>query len=259
MPSAAARSLHAARTAVMKSRNSSAVGPRAGFPACVCRGHSGKEGAHRMGQHGGQNRLSFPAWVEEYYSRKNYGERLNDRGVDDPAPVLWKCKCGCYLHKSRHAVSNNMRRCAPCDPTCFVCPIHEGRASKPAMQAFGLLCNSVAGLQAACTVVIEAHVLPGFGPFDFWLWEWGILVEVDGAHHTNGSIYGVDAHEQMLRDRVKEQAALEAGYRVVRLHCWDKSWWSLALDTALGETLSGLPPRVHCTPFYPTWYFLAGV
>jgi hypothetical protein len=83
MPSAAARSLHAARTAVMKSRNSSAVGPRAGFPACVFRGHSGKEGAHRMGQHGGQNRLSFPAWVEEYYSRKNYGERLNDRGVDD--------------------------------------------------------------------------------------------------------------------------------------------------------------------------------
>lgn len=211
-----------------------------------------------MGHRGGKNRCYFPSWVEQYYSRKNGQEALNGRGVDDLSPVLWKCQCGCYLHKSRHAVSNNVRRHAPGSPTCFDCPIHAGNASTPAQHAFALLCNTASTKELACTVVIESHVLTGFGAFDFWLWEWGVLVEVDGAHHTNGSIYGKEAQEQMLLDRAKEQAAVEAGYRVVRLHCWDKLWWAATIDAALDEASLGLPPRVHHTPFYPTWYFLAG-
>jgi hypothetical protein len=62
-------------------------------------------------------------------------------------------------------------------------------------------------LGEACTVVWEARVVEGWGPFDFWLWEWGVVVEVDGLQHTSAAHHGTEWQAQWLTDRCKEAAA----------------------------------------------------
>lgn len=201
---------------------------------------------------GGQNRRRFPSWVARQYSALNQ-EPIGARGVDYPVPVLWRCTCGCHVYKSRHAVSNNLRRHNPCPATCFECPMHGYRqhASAPARLAFALLCSIAAGLLFPCTVVWEARVVHGFGAFDFWLLQWAVLVEVDGDQHTEGSYCGTDAAEQAVRDRAKEVAALAHGFHVVRLHVRDWLWWQATVRNAMLEAAQGMPPRLHVTPSYP--------
>jgi very-short-patch-repair endonuclease len=66
-----------------------------------------------------------------------------------------------------------------------------------------------------------------------------VLVEVDGAQHTEGTIHGMDAEERMLRDQQKDAAALRGGFHVVRLHVYDTPWWQQVVRGAMVESRLG--------------------
>lgn len=209
---------------------------------------------------GGHNRQRFTQRVRQFWSPRNAWE-LDAAGVDDLTPALWKLRCGCHVHKSRHAVSNSLRRAAesgcPRHPACFECPRHgAGRrsASFPTRRAFAVLCDIAATLERTCTVVWEGRPIAGLPAFDFWLLELRIVVEVDGAQHTEGSHHGTSAEEQALRDAAKNREAIRAGYHVVRLHVGDDWCWAGVVSGAIAAAACGplvCPPQLHRSPFYP--------
>jgi hypothetical protein len=194
--------------------------------------------------------------VHEFYSIKN-GDTLDAPGVDGTRLVIWRCSCGCYLGKSRHAVSANIRDHAPGQHTCFLCPIHRDikPASKYAVWGWATACGVAAELKdegfCHCTVVLEAHVLGGrWGAFDMWMHPCKLVVEVDGEHHFRGSMYGKANIRQRLADKRKEDAAVEAGYHVVRMHYKDRLVWANVLEQGLRSVVRGRPPCVHRSPTY---------
>ena len=71
--------------------------------------------------------------------------------------------------------------------------------------------------------------------FDFWLPDVGVLIEVDGAQHTDTAIRRKAACQQMQRDLLYTRAAIEAGYILVRLHEWDVAHWQSTVQAALHE------------------------
>ena len=138
-------------------------------------------------------------------------------------------------------------------PACFKCHYHSDtpRASNRARQAFAILCQISGWLEKRCTVVWEARPEDGLGPFDFWLHELRVVVEVDGAQHTEGRYKSVEAWEQRLRDDAKDAAATAKGYHVVRLHVYDDtSEWHKAIRAAVFGALRGDAATVHRTPYY---------
>lgn len=119
-------------------------------------------------------------------------------------------------------------------------------------RAYAALCFMAMGMPGRCTIVLEAQPFGQRMPFDMWLWEWGVLVEVDGEQHTQCSFGSTAVQEQMLMDARKEQAAIGHGLHVVRLHHADwLSWAPLVREVALAAR-SGVPPAVHRSPAYPT-------
>lgn len=114
-----------------------------------------------------------------------------------------------------------------------------------------MLCKVAQELSEPCHVVWEARVVEGYGPFDFWLLEWGLLVEVDGMQHTEGAHHDIDAQSQSASDSAKDGAALAKGYHVVRLHVLDELSWLPTVCTAMREARCGGTPRVHKTMSYP--------
>jgi hypothetical protein len=202
---------------------------------------------------GGHNVRRFPAPVVALFAPFPFNtDACNSRGVDYQGRSLWRLRCGCMLCKSRHAVSNSLRRWpdwAPV-PRALQCPYHGAlrTASKPARHAFRVLIHYAGMLQLPCTVVWEACVVPGQGPFDFWLWEWRVLVEVDGQQHSGADCYGTDAVEQWLRDRMKETAAQREGYHVLRLDARDWLEWPALVERALAVVRAN--PCTLPTVFY---------
>ena len=101
----------------------------------------------------------------------------------------------------------------------------------------------------------EAHVVRGHGPFDFWILEWEVLVEVDGEQHVSRGRQGTSVEQQTNRDRQKEEAAVRMGFHVVQLHCEDVGTygyaWRDVLIRALTAASAGQPATVHYTPAYP--------
>jgi hypothetical protein len=60
-----------------------------------------------------------------------------------------------------------------------------------------------------------------------------VLVEVDGAQHTEGGYHDIDAEEQAAKDRVKEAAAaLTAMMRFLRSGASCSSLASAIIDSA---------------------------
>jgi hypothetical protein len=101
-------------------------------------------------------------------------------------------------------------------------------------------------------IVLEARPFAGCPtPFDFWLAGVGcVLVEVDGAQHTRGSMHGVTAAKQAAFDAAKDAAAIAATFHVVRLHVDDRwCWCALVLD-ACGRARRGDPPTRTLSPAY---------
>lgn len=122
-----------------------------------------------------------------------------------------------------------------------------------------MLCQLSAAMPVPCTIVLEPYVVPDVrAPFDFWLKEVGVLVEVDGQQHMEGSYRHTSLHDQVLRDYAKEEAALRAGYHVVRLHWADGSTWCDLVWEAVRQAMYGCMPRIHRSRSYPTVYFFTG-
>ena len=92
----------------------------------------------------------------------------------------------------------------------------------------------------------------GYGPFDLWVYEHDLVVEVDGEQHNQASFGATSAEEQMARDRAKERAAVQSGYHVVRLHHADQHTWQCVLSVAMGAAMARRTAQVHYTPRCPT-------
>jgi very-short-patch-repair endonuclease len=104
-------------------------------------------------------------------------------------------------------------------------------------------------------VVLEARVLPCYGAFDMMV-EGArvlVLVEVDGAQHSYYGTSDAAAHEQQTKDKAKQEAAVRAGYHVVRLHYLDAvEEWCKQLVGALTASTRACMPRVWFTRSYAT-------
>ena len=70
---------------------------------------------------------------------------------------------------------------------------------------------------ASTPVVLQARLVPGVGPVDFWLYGTRVVVEVDGLQHRGLDYMSTRTEQQTARDKAKEGAAMHAGYHVVRL------------------------------------------
>lgn len=100
-------------------------------------------------------------------------------------------------------------------------------------------------------MVLEAHVLGGsWGAFDMWMHPHKLVVEVDGEHHFKGGMHGTGSNHQRLADKRKEDAAVGAGYHVVRMHYKDRNAWANVLEQGLRSVVQGRPPCVHRSPTY---------
>lgn len=95
--------------------------------------------------------------------------------------------------------------------------------------------------------------MAGEGPFDFWLKEIGVVVEVDGEGHgvLGREHHGAEAGHQTMIDRRKEKAAVAAGLHVARLFYTDFLWWDKTILAAVQAARTCIAPRVHYTPSYP--------
>lgn len=218
-----------------------------------------------MGRRGGHNRLTFGDEERARFSSALNGERLDCCGVDDQRPMLWTLPCGCVVCKSRHAVRKSKLNHPRAhmhgardawELACFRCPVHgpvrcrgQPQASDPARNAHAMLC-AIAQVWRPCTVVWEAHVVCGVRAFDFWLREYGVLVEADGWQHGCVSMHGSDPVMQIWYDMRKADAGVAAGFHVVRLHVSDGMVWHETVVRALRAAWEGQRPRVHLTPFY---------
>lgn len=136
-----------------------------------------------------------------------------------------------------------------------MCPFHntERQISTHAQQAFAVTCQvaSALGVYGRITIVWEAHLVKQFGPFDLWLYEHGVVIEVDGEQHIEGGFSFTSAEEQAARDREKDAAAVQAGLHVVRLHYQDKLYWGVLLYQVVLRVMRGAPPGNHYSPSYP--------
>jgi very-short-patch-repair endonuclease len=94
-------------------------------------------------------------------------------------------------------------------------------------------------------------VVSGFRAFDLWFYELGVLVEVDGEQHSCSGFGSTDVTTQEWRDRVKEEAAVQDGYHVVRLHFSNVREWMGVMGVALEAAAAGKPACVHYTSAYP--------
>ncbi|KAG2486026.1 hypothetical protein HYH03_015234 [Edaphochlamys debaryana] len=210
---------------------------------------------------GGYNKLTFTGhpWVYDCFMGESW--LLDELGVDSCVRVLWRRPCGCYYYETPHAVKCRIRREEDAAQVAwpwlvFWCPIHARAreweaprsrvtASKFALCAHALMCRLSSSF-GYLPVVTEARVLTRFGAFDFWAWELKVLVEVDGQHHFYDP-------EQAARDRRKEQAAVAAGFHVVRLHYGDFGMpgeWQAALVGALEAAGRDEAPAVRRSASY---------
>lgn len=241
-----------------------------------------------MGSRGGHNKRSFGKQERNLYCQDlNGGAPLHDGGVDGEDAAFFQLKGAkclvlgcCYVYKSWHAVANSKRK--P-QATWARCPEHGpfgrrpardgrlvrvGAASALAVRAHGLLVRMV----SPSPVVWEARVLAGHSvnvgserlgnkSFDLWLPRFNLLVEVDGAQHTDAPYLQKQAEERMGRDLRYSRAAMAAGYLVVRLHECDMAQWEETVALALVEARKGsqVSKWLHLTSHYlafPPWHDL---
>ena len=97
--------------------------------------------------------------------------------------------------------------------------------------------HKVEGLKEVGRIAFECHLLkpsPGGGkPFDIYLVDRKLAVEVDGSYHFSGSYRGVPATVQYAWDRQVDAACMQQGQQLVRLHYRDEGQWDSVVQAAL--------------------------
>jgi hypothetical protein len=145
----------------------------------------------------------------QYYSEHN-DRPMGSYHSHDQRQVYWDLDCGCELWKSPHAVMQNMRRHGGLEhATCFKCPLHDCMASAWAMHAYALV--HAACFMRAHSLVFEAAVLRGHGPFDMYLPDLRLLMEVDGEGHSRMGPNGRRSKRPYARQQAVDHAKNQAG------------------------------------------------
>lgn len=166
--------------------------------------------------------------VKEYYSLVNPGP-CPTHGAHSRMPYYFVLDCKkCVCYKQLATVTKDHVRALRCRVHC-----DSGRQpSQLAMDARMLLCHGVPDMGP---LVMEAHVLSTLPhkPFDFWLPQYEIAVEVDGEQHFDGSMHDTEAVVQYEYDRCVDIKIMQQGRRLVRLHYLDSSSWVGLLKEAI--------------------------
>lgn len=118
----------------------------------------------------------------------------------------------------------------------FSCRFCHGKGSQPWRSAVG----AIEGIEGVGRLAFESHLLhnpPGEGgkPFDIYLVQHQLAVEVDGSYHFHGSMHGVPAWKQYAWDRQVDAACRREGQRLVRLHYLDKAQWASKVQEAMSS------------------------
>jgi very-short-patch-repair endonuclease len=120
---------------------------------------------------------------------------------------------------------------------CHLCTPKQGRGARSKPSEWEIHADAVIrAVFPNARVVTQTKVLPcQGGAVDFML-EWGgagrLLVEVDGEQHHRGGYHGLRHEVQRSQDGDKDEAALELGVGLARLHCWDTAGWERRLKAA---------------------------
>ncbi len=183
--------------------------------------------------------------VQQRWSLLNEGP-CPTTGTASRTHAYWQLSCGrCVGYKQ-------VATCSRAPDRAFHCSVHSDTGRQPSqlvMDARLLLCTHVRGMGP---IVVEAHLLHGVQkPFDMWLPQHKIAVEVDGKQHFIGSMYDKAAVEQYQYDRWVDSVCQEQRLRLVRLHYQDKSSWVAAVKGAIAAAAADpFSSFVRYTPSY---------
>lgn len=143
--------------------------------------------------------------------------------------------------------------CSRAPERAFNCSVHSDVGRQPSqlvMDARLLLCTNVRGMGP---IVVEAQLLHGVQkPFDMWLPQHQIAVEVDGKQHFLGAMHDTPAAQQYEYDRWVDSVCRERQLRLVRLHYQDSGSWAATVKQAIAEAATNNPACsfIHYTPSY---------
>lgn len=149
------------------------------------------------------------------------------------ARVILKRTCGKHFHCLTLKAANRTDE----KFGCHLCAPKQGRGARSKPSEWECLADSVIrDVFQGARVVTQTKVLPDHGGAVDFMVEWGgagrLLVEVDGEQHHRGGYYGLRHEVQRAVDGDKDEAALELGAGLVRLHCWDSARWAPRLKAA---------------------------
>lgn len=139
------------------------------------------------------------------------------------------------------------------EQTAFDCLKHGNKRRRlSAAQQAAVEC--LEQLPGAGQLSVEQHRAPPTRhPVDIVLEDHGLLVEVDGSQHEEGSSgWGEAAGAQWQRDRQLDRSVLAAGGRLVRLHYRDEPTWQLCMQAAMDQVQQQPGASfVYYSPSYP--------
>lgn len=148
-------------------------------------------------------------------------------------PVFWRLGCPhkCLAFLSPHAVTKSSKssskssssslRCRYCQPRLTDCrPISQwARAVRRQLMRLGL------------PFVAEACVVRHWpAAVDFWLYQHGLLIQVDGEQHGHKHMHSTSPEQQRLKDAEFDALVWRQGMRLVRI-AWQDVWHAGALLT----------------------------
>ena len=157
--------------------------------------------------------------------------QLGTIGKCSTARVILERTCGKHYHCLTLKAAN--RRSEKFG--CHLCAGHQGRGARCRPSEWESYADTVIrDVFQGARVVTQTKVLPGHGGAVDFMVEGGgggqLLVEVDGEQHHRGRYHGLRHEVQRALDGDKDEAALELGVGVVRLHCWDSARWAARLQ-----------------------------
>lgn len=88
-------------------------------------------------------------------------------------------------------------------------------------------------------------------PFDIFLVDYKLLIEIDGSQHFSNKYQGECSAEQQHRDAIINAAVLDEGWGLVRLHYLDvEDDWKETIEAAMLQQMSSNAGFVNYSPSY---------
>lgn len=182
---------------------------------------------------------------------------LENSSRHDSRKAIFRADCSNELHLACIAMDSmndprrNPNRCRVCSPNLRRKPSsHEQRGYM-----------MLDGMEVAyATEVFMFHPsidVVNFGfkvsrhPFDIFLVDYKLLIEIDGSQHFSDKYQGKCSAEQQYRDAIINAAVLDEGWGLVRLHYLDvEDDWKETIGAALRQQMSSNAGFVYYSPSY---------